>query len=966
MLNEDVVKNINKLNNEKDNINLELSKKANKEHKHNVSDIEGLTIVAHAEDINYTNIKNEEISNSKQALDTLFTDIESSKKSILDIENLAEIENSKCSTSTGEYTIENSKKGYITNLNIQGKTLVNLWGNNIADFSLWKTTFSDNKINITTEDGVMYHNFFTTNYSMYKPNTLYTVIVNVYKNTLPETSGIYVHSIGEEKSIFGNPTTNCTINGGKIGRFKYNFTTLNDLSSCNTALRSIINNDTSIAGHEVSLNMTILEGDYTNTNIEYFKGLQSVGQNKNIELLTFENNEVNLFNKNGNFKDNYILQYSNGEELVSETNNHKYTLDYIDVESNIEYTFYNCSRNICWYDENKTFIPTPLNERIIGDKDIFYVTRSPKNAKYLRVTIIKDLHNDGNKTIIIKGNKYDKKTVPYTFRSLPNGIKDEIVYKNNKYYLLKRCEEIILNGDETWGIHTSIEKTNTIVFATSKGIINSNGDTCILNSDKFNPVSANTLANCDYECIANGGNTGYETMIRMAKTKANSLEAFKTWLKSNNITVVYPLQTPKEIELNTLNLEQYNNQTKIICNSAIIPSISFESTQNLGSHIEVIRETLKEVFQSGVSAKNNVVTALNSKGAEVTTSDTWEEIKNKIDKKEGRLDLREAILSNNYSFLVTNGAIKYIEKYSGDLKALEYEEPFFYVIKGTHLIKINAIDESVTFDITLSNANFSCICVTQEYLFISDNTKLYKINKSTGSEVQSIEGTYYKLCGYGDYVYGIYGDETSSILHKIRISDMFRILTKDMSINSIYDFERGRFVCNKNGIYATTEHSSSSGYTDCYLTKINFDFSVAKSFRVGGYLYEKNIKFLNDFVFVSDKQGYIEVNSGKSALVKYDVNLNCIASADIRSCVNFELYNGYVYMLFSSANYSDPFQKLDLNTFKTTQYFRTFYPPTQVIDMIIINNMIFFINSNGIYRNIVSRKVYSAEKGETL
>ncbi|MDX5727962.1 hypothetical protein SIK46_18340, partial [Clostridioides difficile] len=31
MLNEDVVKNINKLNNEQDNINLELSKKANKE-----------------------------------------------------------------------------------------------------------------------------------------------------------------------------------------------------------------------------------------------------------------------------------------------------------------------------------------------------------------------------------------------------------------------------------------------------------------------------------------------------------------------------------------------------------------------------------------------------------------------------------------------------------------------------------------------------------------------------------------------------------------------------------------------------------------------------------------------------------------------------------------------------------------------------------------------------------------------
>ncbi|HCQ5970153.1 TPA: hypothetical protein OLZ70_004153, partial [Clostridioides difficile] len=171
---------------------------------------------------------------------------------------------------------------------------------------------------------------------------------------------------------------------------------------------------------------------------------------------------------------------------------------------------------------------------------------------------------------------------------------DEIVYKNNKYDLIKRCEENILNGNETWGIHTSIEKTNTIVFVTSKGVINSNANTCILNSDKLKSVSANILTNCDYECIANGENTGYETMIRICKTKADSLETFKTWLKSNNITVVYPLQKAQEIELGTLNLEQYDNQTRFICNtSAITPDISFESTQNLGSHIEVIRENLK-------------------------------------------------------------------------------------------------------------------------------------------------------------------------------------------------------------------------------------------------------------------------------------------------------------------------------------------------------------------------------------
>ncbi|MDV9712404.1 hypothetical protein RHG40_19925 [Clostridioides difficile] len=396
-------------------------------------------------------------------------------------------------------------------------------------------------------------------------------------------------------------------------------------------------------------------------------------------------------------------------------------------------------------------------------------------------------------------------------------------------------------------------------------------------------------------------------------------------------------------------------------------NVTIEDTENnfVSDNVE---DALKEVFQSGVNAKNNVVTALTSKGAEVTTSDTWEEINNKVNNKEGRLDLRESTIATFYTHcLVTNGNIKYIEKYAGDLKALEYETPYFYAIKGTHLIKINAIDESVIFDITLANANFSCLCITQEYLFISDNTKLYKINKLTGNEAQSMEGAYYKLCAYGDYVYGIYGDETSSTLRKIRVSDMYVMLTKNLSSDGIYNFKEGRFVCNKNGIYATTEHSSSSSYTACSLSKIDFNFTVVKNFRIGGYLRYKTIKFMNDFVFISDAENGIEIdNNTKSALVKYDANLNYIASEDSYRCENFELYNGYVYILFSSATHSDPFQKLDSNTFKTTQYFTTLYRPTSVFDMIIVNNIVFFINSTGIYRHVVSRKVYSDEKGEEL
>ncbi|MFL8675627.1 hypothetical protein [Clostridioides sp. GD02404] len=520
-----------------------------------------------------------------------------------DIENLKEVPNISYVADNGECSIENSKKGYLTNFNIQGKTLIDLWGKTSSDFSLWKATFLDGKINILTENDIRYSNFFTTNYTLYKPDTIYTIIVDVDKNTLPSTSGIYIHSLGEENSVFIPNLTNIAILGGVIGKFRYTFTTISDLSDCNVALRSVLDNDTLASGYEVSLKITILEGDYTDINIDYSNELLSVGQRDKIELLSYQYSGINIFNKNSDFKDNYILQYLNGEELISEARNHKYTLDYIEIEPNTEYTFYNCSRNICWYDINKSFIPTPLNERIIGDKDIFYVTRSPKNAKYLKVTIIKDLHDDGNKTIITKGNKYDKKVIPYTLRSLPNGIRDEIVYKNGSYKLIQRCEEIVFNGNENW-----IEVHGMYEFRLNLDISVLRLDMSKFVTNLYKQSYVDYIYNVQTESALSISTENGIGVIDIVDTLISpfSIANFKEKLKKSPLKIIYELETPREIELTSLNLEQYDNQTRFICNAgAITPNISFESTQNLGSHIEVIRENLKEIT-SIIKTENNI------------------------------------------------------------------------------------------------------------------------------------------------------------------------------------------------------------------------------------------------------------------------------------------------------------------------------------------------------------------------
>ncbi|MDI3076555.1 hypothetical protein QJL41_18665 [Clostridioides difficile] len=440
---------MNKLNNEKDNINLELSKKANKEHKHNVSDIEGLTIAANAEDINYTNVKNEEISNSKQALDVLFTDTETSKKSILDIENLVEAENIKCTIDTKEYTIENSKKGYLTNLNIEGKTLVNLANPN----------------NIVITEGLRY--------------------LNPFKYIEKEKQYTFINLSNKEIYYFHDNVIKFKMNPDSKTLYTIDID-IND-TNCLCIAHSIKGwGETDADKQEFTKSVIILEGDYTSVDIGYFEGIQSVGQGDNIEIISCKE-DMSLF---------------------------------------------------------------------------------------------------------------DKKVIPYTLRGLPDGTRDGIVYKDGCYKLIQRCEEITLNGQESWILHENSTDTTLLFYAsiTEGSYNNTNNMNLYCNRFKSGLI---LFTISDYEGI-------YETMtgnvyVRILKSKLNTqdLDGFKTWLSSNNVTVIRQIKT-KEIKLIDLGLKTFENETRFVTNTGnIIPTINFEVTQNFGSNIEILKNkinTLENIY----------------------------------------------------------------------------------------------------------------------------------------------------------------------------------------------------------------------------------------------------------------------------------------------------------------------------------------------------------------------------------
>ncbi|MFL8711583.1 hypothetical protein Q3304_12500 [Clostridioides sp. GD02377] len=632
MLNEDVVKNINKLNNEQDNINLELSKKASKEDLDKL--IQGGTNVAISKDIStndwileestYTTIvehnlvtrkvlvslidkttnnnifcsyqilddnrikvfneSNNELEcivvNGNSAINMVSATIDDNRSTetttyssikiedllkalenkIDDIENLKEVDNIKCSTDTGEYTIENSKKGYLTNFNIEGKTLVNLANPN----------------NVYTTDGVRYNNPF----KYIESGKTYTFINLSDKQIKYIYGGIENLKVEAKSKVLYTIPDNINIP---------------EILCYGHAPDGW--GETDVDKQQLSKSMLILEGDCTSKDIEYFDGLQSVGQGDNIELFSCKE-DINIIPNNITWKDGYFL--NRNDNLEYESKHYSYTLDYIPVKADTDYTLIYANWNILLYDKDKNIInfgyPNPsISINGLGDKvseGLFFI-KTTSNSCYMRMSVPTRYKG---RIIISEGVKFDKKVIPYTLRSLPNSIKDEITYKNNAYKLIQKCEEITINGQENWTELLENATNETLLFNAPLGAnINGAINNINLYCDKFKPYAIWGVA-YNFEGI-------YETKtniwIRILKSRLETqdLSGFKTWLNNNHVTLVRQIET-KEIELGTLNLEQYNNQTMFICESGITPDTSFESTQNLGNHIEVIRSNIKALIDT--------------------------------------------------------------------------------------------------------------------------------------------------------------------------------------------------------------------------------------------------------------------------------------------------------------------------------------------------------------------------------
>lgn len=530
--------------------------------------------------------------------------------------------------------VKNTPKARMKFKGMKGNTLVNIWDINtiqkqsqvVREVDFIKCMANSIYITPTSKDK-----------SRVKPNTDYTVIYNITKNTL-NTSGLITlnNDYNAESCLIGD----WSIKSGETGVLVKKLKTRADLSSCIHLLRTQIPNHC-IDG-EFIFNCLIVEGDYTQSPPSYFEGMLSFGESENkIEVLSVGKNlfDVTKYNSldkwdsrgwgpnyltiqdytfnfkavngwqaymmNFDFKLNeeYNLKF---KARLKETSTTKSIIKIGGFYSNDFYEGISIATGITpsntWIEYSLTFIPK--------FKQISFVNViTPENQNHINELLVKDIQ--------IKKSNLDTEYKPYEeikaipmYRNANNELVpvpilrgkwedgrflwgDEIIlHDDGNLYYHKRCFVKIFDSTEEWG--SDINATKTIRFRVDTRAVDNSQCICNKYHYQFND---NDIEHCKI-----GSPRGaFFAYVDKSKLETQDIAGFKKLLKKwydegDPLTVI--MQLAKEevypCELSE-QLYSYDNETNIFINGgAVVGETVIEVGTKLGPIVaEIKQETLR-------------------------------------------------------------------------------------------------------------------------------------------------------------------------------------------------------------------------------------------------------------------------------------------------------------------------------------------------------------------------------------
>ena len=529
------------------------------------------------------------------------------------VKKLEESTVSTVTTESGFTTVEETSNGYFEDVKLEGKTLANI----VTTYNTSKFSFKEA---IKQEDGYYKLQYGATvndsnvisryGVHLYKPNTTYTVIVDIKDNTTGTFLGISaINSPISSQSVTKRDFANLT------GISTLLITTRDDITLSDKGLTPIYDlyfgiwKDGGDLSKHITFRYWVIEGDHTQNPPSYFEGLMSAGQDAEEVSVKSVKGDGNLWDGTyeiGSISTSSGMDTSNGTNRkrsfyipICETKYYAKVLDYVNTDSQV---FVHC------YDKNKNPIKWNYGDYVMGVHNNTITLTIPTGGRYLKFRTEDNRVLTPNsvlitKSDIIKGDtphQSDKKRLLYYNEETQTWEKpvlrqwDSIEkHSDGKYYYHKRSEEVVLNGSELeWRLHIGDGNRTTVgmeIMIPPK-YNEQNGAVIDIICDKLLCISADDSYGTDLIGVASRLNL---IRLRLDPTKVGGtdLTSMKAWLQANPITIVYKLAQEEVYECTNIDLITYSGETNFIVESgAISPRTTLKVHNNISNVVKILQE----------------------------------------------------------------------------------------------------------------------------------------------------------------------------------------------------------------------------------------------------------------------------------------------------------------------------------------------------------------------------------------
>lgn len=537
------------------------------------------------------------------------------------VKKLEETTVSTIETESSFTSVDATNNGYFEGVKLEGKTLSNIvMKYNSSQFTL-KNAIQQSDGSFKLQHGTDVNaSCVVPKYKthLYKPNTTYTVIVDIKENTTGTYLGVSaVNSPIDSVSIIKRDFTNLT------GISTLLFTTRDDITLTDKGVVpsqdfyfGVWKNGGDLSKH-ITFKYWILEGDHTNNPPEYFEGLMSVGQD--VEEVSVESMNVNLFDRANIRQGGFV--WSTGAYHPTSTDR-CCTKDYIKVEAGM--TLYRNKKCVfVLYDKDYKH----LGNNSIGNKNPSDYHNTPYVVAQ-GVTYIHIVFSSGDYGGNANDNIFDDtmiSTSPITEYIPHKSNKKPLLYYNpttetwekpilrewdsiekhsdGKYYYHKRSGEVVLNGSEKWVYATNEVGGDDFARCYTQQVPISHNSNFVC--DKFS-YGGTSMSKFYGEGIGTQGNPAINIKISLSKLATHDIDGFKAWLQANPTTVVYQLAQEEVYECTNIDLMTYSGETNYIINSGTIsPKSLLKVHNNISNVVKILQEKvnlLENKFIAGLKS----------------------------------------------------------------------------------------------------------------------------------------------------------------------------------------------------------------------------------------------------------------------------------------------------------------------------------------------------------------------------